>query len=95
MVGLSAIQKLIFRRRDCYRRIFLDMQGRPTPDAEVVLADLRRFCCANKPTIRLTAANEIDPYAMAVAEGRREVWNRLQAQLYLDDKTITNLIEQE
>jgi hypothetical protein len=30
---------------------------------------------------------------MAMAEGRREVWNRIVAHLYLEDKTVLSLQE--
>lgn len=86
---------LIMRRRDAYRRLFLDTRGNPIGDAEIVLADLRRFCNASKASIRLTDAGAVDPYAMAVAEGRREVWNRINSYLYLDEKTVQNLTEME
>lgn len=86
-------RKLVFRRRDAYRRMFLDIYGNPNADAEVVLADLKRFCCGSKSTIRMNSHNEIDPIAMGVAEGRREVWMRLMEYLHLEEKTVTNLME--
>jgi hypothetical protein len=36
----------------------------------------------------------VDPLAMAMAEGRREVWNRIQAHLNLSDRDITHLQEE-
>lgn len=93
--GLDLIKRLIWKRRDAYRRIFLDGHGQPHGDAAIVLSDLRRFCCATKATIRLDKEGRVDGYAMAVAEGRREVWNRLNEYLHLDEKIIVNLIEQE
>lgn len=88
-------QKLVWRRRDSYRRLFLDDRGGLLPDAEIALADLKRFCNGAKSSIRLGGDGNVDPYAMAVAEGRREVWNRINAYLYIDDKTVTNLTEME
>jgi len=88
-------KKLIWRRRESYRRLFLDDRGNLLPDAEIALADLKRFCNGAKSSIRLGSGGSVDPYAMAVAEGRREVWNRLNTYLYLDDKTVTNLTEVE
>lgn len=93
--GMDLIKRLIWKRRDAYRRVFLDGRGQPQGDAAIVLSDLRRFCCANKATIRLDKEGRVDAYAMAVAEGRREVWNRLNEYLHLDEKIIVNLIEQE
>jgi hypothetical protein len=37
----------------------------------------------------------IDPLAMAMAEGRREVWNRIQSYLHMADREITQLKEED
>jgi hypothetical protein len=82
----------IFMKRQAYRRMFLDQDGNVRPDAEVVLADLKKFCRAVTPTIVVSPVQKtIDPMAMAMAEGRREVWNRLMAYLHLEDKIVLNL----
>lgn len=88
-------KKLIWRRRDAYRRIFLDNRGDPSPDGQIALADLARFCNARKSSIRLGKDERVDPYAMAVSEGRREVWNRINSYLHLDEKVVQNLTETE
>ena len=88
-------QKLIFRRREAYRRVFLDDRGDLTPDAQIVLADLTRFCNARKSSIRLDKQDRVDPYAGITGEGRREVWNRINSYLYIDEKIIQNLTETE
>jgi hypothetical protein len=79
---------LLLRRRDAYRRTFLDADGRPNRNAERVLADLRRFCRATAPSF-----TPGDPYTTALLEGRREVWNRLMAFLQLDDDRVWHLTE--
>lgn len=88
-------KNLIWRRRDAYRRVLLDDRGDLTPDSQILMADLKRFCCAAKPTIRLDKDGKVDPYAMAVAEGRREVWNRINSYLFIDEKVIQTLNELE
>lgn len=88
-------KKLIWRRRDAYRRLFLDNRGDPSPDGAIALADLKRFCCATKSSIRLDEQGRVDSHAMAVAEGRREVWNRINSYLHIDEKVVQNLTEQE
>lgn len=86
----------VFTRRTSYRRVFMDQEGRITRDAEIVLADLKRFCRATTSTVVVSPVSKnIDPYAMAIAEGRREVWNRLASFLYLDEKTVQRLTEEE
>lgn len=88
----------ILGRRQAYRSVFrLDEQGRPQGNDVVnVLADLKRFCGADQPTVRISPVSKsIDPIAMAVAEGRREVWLRIQAHLRMDDSDIAKLQEHE
>lgn len=83
-----ALTPLIVRRRDAYRRTFLDADGRPHRSAERVLADLRRFCRATVPSF-----TPGDPHTTALLEGRREVWNRLMAFLRLDEESVWHLTE--
>lgn len=88
----------VLTRRQSYRSVFrLDETGRPLGhDAVTVLADLRRFCNADRPTTRVSPISKsIDPIAMAIAEGRREVWLRIQAHLRMDDSDIAKLQEFE
>lgn len=91
---IRAAVNRIFGRKRAYRRVFLDGDGNIGPDAEIVLADLKRFCRALSSTVVVSPVSKsIDPLAMAMAEGRREVWNRLMAHLHIDDKVITRLEE--
>ena len=86
----------IMRRKLAYRRTFLNIDGKLHNDADIVLADLRRFCRATSSTATLSPVSKsVDPLAMAMAEGRREVWLRIMAHLHLDEKTVFNLIEPE
>ena len=55
------------------------------PLAEIVLKDLARFCRANKSTFNA------DPRLHAVAEGRREVWLRVQHHLKLTPDELWEL----
>jgi len=52
------------------------------PRAELVLADLARFCRATESTFHP------DPRVHAVAEGRREVWLRIQHHLKMTDDDL-------
>lgn len=72
--------RLLRRRRLAYRRTFASRDGR------AVLADLRSFCCATRPSFQPG-----DPYATALREGRREVWLRLQMHLNMTEKQIWQL----
>lgn len=91
---IGRLIRRVLRRKLAYRRTFMDAEGRLHPDAEVVLADLRRFCRATGSTMVLSPVSKtIDPLAMAMAEGRREVWMRLMAHLHVDEKQVFNLVE--
>ena len=88
---IKLLERIINRKR-AYRRLFLDEDGQPTGDAEVVLADLKKFCRAMSSTAMVSPISKtVDPIAMAMAEGRREVWNRLMAHLHIDDKVVAQL----
>lgn len=52
------------------------------PKADEVLADLAKFCRATESTFH------VDSRAHAVAEGRREVWLRIQHHLKLSDDDL-------
>lgn len=79
-------------RRDAYRRLFLDGDGRLRPDAVAVFADLKRFCRVDRSTLVVSPITRVvDTHATMLAEGRREVWMRLQAHLKLDDRQIADL----
>lgn len=74
--------------------MFLAGDGKPGPDHAVVIADLAKFCRAHSSTAIVSPMSKtIDPIAMAMAEGRREVWNRIQGHLYLSDEVLLKHIE--
>lgn len=84
----------IFRRSRAYKRCFLGDKGEPHLEAEQVLADLKRFCRADRPTIVVSPVSRaVDPLASAVAEGRREVWLRIAAMLALSEAQVARLQE--
>jgi hypothetical protein len=56
-----------------------------SPPGQIVLKDLARFCRAHKSTFHE------DPRVHAMAEGRREVWLRIQNQLQLSPDDLWNL----
>ena len=68
---LAKLRVALGDRRYAYQTTF---KG---PLADVVLRDLARFCRAHESTFH------VDPRAHAVAEGRREVWLRIQNHLKL------------
>ena len=83
------------KRRYAYRRLFLGDDGL-NADGQTVLADLAKFCRANNSTAIVSpVSRSVDPIAMAMAEGRREVFLRIIAHLHLDERVKINLNEDE
>lgn len=85
--------KLIGRRKS-YRSCFLGGDGKLSPDGEIVMNDLMKFCRSLKSTAQLTASGSIDPYATHLAEGRREVLIRIQSMLGVSDMDLRELAQQ-
>lgn len=66
--------------------------GSLSPAAQIVLDDLRRYCSVDKSTLNVSRADgHVDVHATLVAEGRRDVFNRIQAMLNLTDDQIERI----
>ncbi len=88
------LRRKINGRRAAYQRLLLGNQGLPTPDAEIILKDLARFCRAHRSTaVFSNIRGTLDPLASARADGRREVFLRIVEHLHLDERFLTNLRE--
>lgn len=68
------------RAAAAYRTLFLE-NGRLSPEAEIVLADLAEF-------VRLFKKVTPDPLALAVAEGGREVLRHVLERLKIKDEEL-------
>ncbi len=77
-----SLNPLTRARRAAYAKTFNN------PEGQKVLADLRRFCRATELSADVTNVN-----ATYLAEGRREVWLRIQKFLSLTDEDVVKLIE--
>ena len=76
---LEKARQFILTRQYNYRKTFLN------PPGEAVLRDLASFCRANESTFHE------DARLHAVAEGRREVWLRIQNHLNLSPADLWRL----
>jgi hypothetical protein len=86
----------ILRRRQSYRRLFLDADGKLTRDAELVINDLARFCRLYRSTTVVSiVSRQTDVPASFQAEGRREVILRILGHLHVDDADLVRLTERE
>lgn len=87
-------RKRILARRLAWKRVLLKDDGTPTPDGDIILKDLARFCRAHRSTAVFShIRGALDPLASARADGRREVWLRIVEHLHLDERFLTNLRE--
>ena len=73
------VRRVLMRRRHAYNVTFR------SPLGEEVLRDLARFCRAHESTFHT------DARALAMAEGRREVWLRIQNHLNLTPDELWQL----
>jgi hypothetical protein len=85
-LAMKARRRMAIWRARSYRVVF-QPEGVIDRDREIVLADLREFCCANRTTF------SADPYQAARLQGRREAWLRIVQHLNLDEAAIIKLVE--
>lgn len=82
----NMLRQLAIVRARSYRAVFAP-DGVIDRDREVVLADLRDFGFANKPTFHA------DPHVAAERQGRRAMWLRISQHLNLDEERVQKLVE--
>jgi hypothetical protein len=58
------------------------------PAALIVLEDLRRYCYADKSLLKVGSDGHVDALQMAFADGRRDVYNRIQAMANLTSDQV-------
>lgn len=77
------------RRRKAYVNCFLDENGNLTPEARLVMADLAQFCRVYRSTVVVSpVSRSVDTHASMLAEGRREVFNRMFSILRITSDQI-------
>lgn len=81
---MDAILAFFQRRRTSFRLCFGSPAGRQ------VLADIRPFCCASS-----TTATSNDPIQMALREGRRQVWLRIERAMNLTPEEQLAIMDQK
>lgn len=85
---LDKLLASVRRRRSAYRALFA-----PGPAADIVLADLSRFCRATAtPAVVSLTTQQVDPIATGIAIGRLEVWHRIMQNLHIEDADLYRLI---
>lgn len=90
--NLKEVAANLYKRRDAYRGIFIAPDGKLSRHGYEVLEDLAKFCRFNSSTAMVSPVTKaIDPVAMALAEGRREVYLRIIGAINLDLGYLMNL----
>lgn len=85
-LAIATLRRMAMFRARSYRRVFMP-NNEIDRDHEIVLADLRDFCCANTTTFA------VDPCVAARRQGRREAWLRISQHLNLDEERVQKLVE--
>ena len=94
MSDLSIRARLILRRREAYRAVFLHpASAELNESAQVVLCDLRRVCFADRPTIARDREGKVDPVQMAMNEAARTIWLRISQALNIDDDKLHRMLD--
>ncbi len=69
--------------------------GSMSPAGQIVLEDLAHYCYAGRSTLKVSQADQhSDPLAMAFAEGRRDVFNRIAGMCNLTSDQIDRIAQQ-
>lgn len=88
MTKMTRAQRLE-RIRQAYESTFCGELAEPHPNAQIVLADLRRVCGITRGGIVVNPkSGAVDPYATIYRAAMRDVYLRIVGFLSLDDKTL-------
>lgn len=88
MNPVDRLRLMIDRKRAAYQHTFL-VDRKPGPLASVVLADLKRYCGADREGLVVSPVTRTaDPIATAYRAGRRDVYLRICKYLSLDGLDI-------
>lgn len=93
--AVERVRARLHNRAFSYRALFKTPGGDLGPAAAVVMRDLASYCYVNKSTLKVSpTTQQTDPYAMAFAEGRRDVFNRICALANLTPDQIDRIANQ-
>lgn len=83
------------RKRDILRQQLLDNDGNFSRETRAWMPEFARFCYLQKPTAKVSKiTGQVDPCAMAIAEGRREALMWIIERLHFSDENALKMIEQ-
>ncbi len=94
-MSISDRIRRLLTKKHSYRDCFQEPDGQTlTKHGAAVMKDLARFCGMYKSNMPSGPAG-VDTHAMAVAEGRRQVYLRIAAQLNVKEADILSAMEEE
>ena len=82
------------KKARAYKSLFLGEGGKPNENAKIVLEDLMKFCHVNETCLMISSQGTVDPLATVHAEGRREVFLRLNEFLNITQQQLAAIQEQ-
>ncbi|MES1993148.1 MAG: hypothetical protein V4457_05980 [Pseudomonadota bacterium] len=83
---MNRFQQILQRKRLAYVHVFLGPNGRPNPEAAIVLADLKRLAGINRGGIVISPITRtVDPYATAYRAGLRDAYLRIMKFTSLEE----------
>lgn len=86
---------LTFHRAEAFQKVF-GTPGNMTPEQKMVVRLLAKLCHVNRSSVAVSPQTaQTDPYAVFVAEGRREVFLHINHYLGLSLDEISALIAEE
>lgn len=92
---IDRLRRLLTKRQS-YRECFQEPDGQTlSRSGELVMKDLARFCGPYKSNMPTNGHGAVDTHAMAVAEGRRQVYLRILAQLSVSEANILKANEEQ
>lgn len=82
-------------KRDVVKQLLLDNNDNWNPGARVLMKELTTFCMMGKSPVKVNKiTGNIDPTALAIATGRREVYMRIMELINFSDESALKMIEQ-
>lgn len=90
----TSLIRLNLRRSRAFRKVFGE-SGKRNKEQEIVLKVLADFCRVKESSVTVSpVSKQVDPLATCVAEGRREVMNRIIHFISLPQEELIRIIQE-
>lgn len=92
-MNLTSLFNRTRKRRFAFRNCFCMTDGTLSESGKQVLKVLQEFCYVYCTTAKTDTCDRVDPIAMGIAEGKRQVFNLIYKYINLSDKEFNKLME--